>query len=75
MEALDLIGRFKRIWRELMAIYVEEGDLPDVTPITEVDFILDQIDISVQILSSYIETHGGTIQIASLTDGVGSTSA
>jgi hypothetical protein len=57
MEALNLLGRLKRIWKDLMVLYIENKEIPNIAPISDLDFVLDQIDISVQILSSYVDTH------------------
>ncbi|KAI3641440.1 hypothetical protein MIR68_000570 [Amoeboaphelidium protococcarum] len=55
MEALDMIGRLKRIWKSLMVLYIEDDHLPDISAISEVNFILDQIEISIQIVGSHVD--------------------
>ena len=55
MEALDLITRLKKIWMSLLILYIPEEEMPDIHAISEVDFILDQIEISIQIVSSYVD--------------------
>jgi len=35
-------------------LYIDSKELPDMKAITEVDFILDQIDVSVQIVTSVL---------------------
>ena len=55
MEALDMITRLKKIWKDLLVLYLPEDKMPDIQAISEVDFILDQIEISVQIVSSHVD--------------------
>ena len=55
--ALDLIRRLKCIWRDLMVMYMRPKDIPDMSAITtDVDFILEQIEISVQTLAGYVDS-------------------
>ena len=50
----DLLERLKGIWQELMRIYITE-DCPDLSPIQDIEFIVSQIEISCEIVKSYID--------------------
>lgn len=55
LTALDLIARLKNIWCALMSLYIPPEKIPDVAPIADIAFILDQIDISISIVESHME--------------------
>jgi hypothetical protein len=55
LEALDLLGRLKRIWHNLALIYITDKPLPEIAFIKDINFILDQIDISVDIVGTVVE--------------------
>jgi hypothetical protein len=49
MEALNLCGRLKRIWKDLRAFNIEDTEIQDIKPTSDTDLGSDQNDISVQI--------------------------
>ena len=58
-EAVNVLGRLKKIWNDLMILYIETNDMPDITRVKDLEFVLDQIDISVLAVSRDLRTSQG----------------